>query len=334
MAISIKDIAERAGVAPSTVTKALCGYRGVSERTRHRVQSAAYDLGYKPNALLSAWMSRVRKADRSELQSVLGVLVAVPFRSSWLDPQSKNAFRSGVYERCSKLGWTVDLLPYADVRELENQLRVAKSRGVQALLFTQVPESLECLKIDDRLLAPFSLMALGMSLKEPQIHRVSPDHYGVLRALMAAHIKPNMGPVGLIVDGEQDRRLNRVWSSSYRGWEFPTGTTTVPVFELGTDFDNDARRLLRWQDQYRCRAILSTHGRASRLLINSGLQDCTIIRVDEDSGGGLGSVSTRHAEVGEAAVEWMIGNLLRGELGIPESPRTVLVQGPTNLPLA
>jgi DNA-binding LacI/PurR family transcriptional regulator len=47
---TIKDVAERAGVAPSTVSYVLSGSRKISEDTRRTVQQAIDELGYHPRA--------------------------------------------------------------------------------------------------------------------------------------------------------------------------------------------------------------------------------------------------------------------------------------------
>ncbi|MEV6293899.1 LacI family DNA-binding transcriptional regulator [Streptomyces sp. NPDC051896] len=47
---TIKDVAERAGVAPSTVSYVLSGSRKISEDTRRAVQAAIEELGYHPRA--------------------------------------------------------------------------------------------------------------------------------------------------------------------------------------------------------------------------------------------------------------------------------------------
>ncbi|MGQ5261432.1 LacI family DNA-binding transcriptional regulator [Micromonospora sp. ZYX-F-536] len=49
MGVSLKDIAERAGVSLATVSNVVNGYRPVGERTRQRVQQAIDELGYSPN---------------------------------------------------------------------------------------------------------------------------------------------------------------------------------------------------------------------------------------------------------------------------------------------
>ena len=49
--ITIKDIAERAGVSYATVSRALNGRPDVSEVTRSRVFELAEEMGYQPNAI-------------------------------------------------------------------------------------------------------------------------------------------------------------------------------------------------------------------------------------------------------------------------------------------
>ncbi|MEU7799118.1 LacI family DNA-binding transcriptional regulator [Micromonospora arborensis] len=49
MGVSLKDIAERAGVSLATVSNVVNGYRPVGEATRQRVQQAIDELGYIPN---------------------------------------------------------------------------------------------------------------------------------------------------------------------------------------------------------------------------------------------------------------------------------------------
>ncbi|MCX7795182.1 MAG: LacI family transcriptional regulator [bacterium] len=46
---NIQDVAKLAGVSPSTVSRALNGFPGISEKTRQKVIEAAKRLNYKPN---------------------------------------------------------------------------------------------------------------------------------------------------------------------------------------------------------------------------------------------------------------------------------------------
>lgn len=51
--ITIRDVAEKAGVSISSVHLALNGKRGVSEETRKEIKRVAEELGYHPNVIAS-----------------------------------------------------------------------------------------------------------------------------------------------------------------------------------------------------------------------------------------------------------------------------------------
>ncbi|MDT0344277.1 LacI family DNA-binding transcriptional regulator [Streptomyces litchfieldiae] len=65
---TIKDVAERAGVAPSTVSYVLSGSRKISEETTSAVRAAIAELGYHPRA-----SARTLRSARSEV-----LVLAVP----------------------------------------------------------------------------------------------------------------------------------------------------------------------------------------------------------------------------------------------------------------
>ena len=56
--VSIKEVAKRAGVAISTVSKVLNGYPNISDETKARVNEAIRELNYIPNSIASALSSK------------------------------------------------------------------------------------------------------------------------------------------------------------------------------------------------------------------------------------------------------------------------------------
>jgi DNA-binding LacI/PurR family transcriptional regulator len=54
MVVTLKDVAERAGVSRSAVSRTFTEGASVSSKTRAKVEKAANDLGYTPNALASS----------------------------------------------------------------------------------------------------------------------------------------------------------------------------------------------------------------------------------------------------------------------------------------
>ena len=52
--VTMQDVANRAGVAKSTVSRVLSGKVRISEQTRERVLAAVAELGFRPNGLAQA----------------------------------------------------------------------------------------------------------------------------------------------------------------------------------------------------------------------------------------------------------------------------------------
>ena len=54
MPVTLKEVAERAGVSRSAVSRTFTEGASVSQKTRKKVEKAANELGYSPNALASS----------------------------------------------------------------------------------------------------------------------------------------------------------------------------------------------------------------------------------------------------------------------------------------
>lgn len=59
MNVTIKDVAKRANVAPSTVSRVIADNPRISKETKERVWKAMEELGYYPNAIARSLASKV-----------------------------------------------------------------------------------------------------------------------------------------------------------------------------------------------------------------------------------------------------------------------------------
>ena len=80
MAITIKDIAKRAGVSHSTVSRALRVNHLVSSETAKRIREVAQDMGYRPSAV-----ARSLKTNRTQVLGVIVSSISDPFFSEILN---------------------------------------------------------------------------------------------------------------------------------------------------------------------------------------------------------------------------------------------------------
>ena len=81
--VSAADVAERAGVSRSTVSRAFTPGAQVSKSARNRILAAAEELGYRVNRL-----ARTLHQERSDLVGVVGGNFANPYISAQLDALS------------------------------------------------------------------------------------------------------------------------------------------------------------------------------------------------------------------------------------------------------
>ena len=96
MAVTIKDVANLAGVSPSTVSRTCKNHPSISNETKERVRYAIAQLGYEPNLSTST--------DNNCIQTTIGII---------LPPSDKEAFENsfylevirGISQFCNKHGY-------------------------------------------------------------------------------------------------------------------------------------------------------------------------------------------------------------------------------------
>lgn len=98
--ITIKDIAERAGVSYATVSRALNGRPDVNEETRSRIFELAKELGYQPNAIAR---SLVKK--KSHIIALIVPDVSNPFFADITMAVNAAAEEAGYTTMVCNTGW-------------------------------------------------------------------------------------------------------------------------------------------------------------------------------------------------------------------------------------
>jgi len=122
--VTITDVANRAGVATSTVSYALSGKRSISADTRLRIERAVAELGYQPHA--------GARALASARTSTLGLMI--PLRQD-VDVKVIMEFVTGIVTRAREFDHDVLLVTQAEDAGLE---RLAGGRMVDALILMDV----------------------------------------------------------------------------------------------------------------------------------------------------------------------------------------------------
>ena len=120
MAVTLRDVAERAGVSRSAVSRSYTGGASVAKATRRRIEKAAKELGYSPNVLASSLTTGRTK--------LIG-LVSNNFHNP-IFLQVFDQFTKGLQER----GLRPLLVNLTDEVDPENSVRMLRAYSVDAVI--------------------------------------------------------------------------------------------------------------------------------------------------------------------------------------------------------
>ncbi len=125
--VSIKDVAKRAGVAISTVSKVLNKYPNISEETRQKVNAAIQELGFVPNSIASALSSK--QTGR------VALLLDVDRHAQTVD-EIPMQYIVGAINRAKELNMDVITVFFTMIREMDvdEMTRYFQSQSIEGLI--------------------------------------------------------------------------------------------------------------------------------------------------------------------------------------------------------
>lgn len=231
------DIARKAGVHQSTVSRALRGDLALPAATRKRLTALAERMGYRPNPMVSALIAERRRGRPSGKGSVLAVL------SAGLRPDGWRATAEGSYghiyrfmeQHAHRLGYRLEEFALGDPHIGPERLqRILLSRGIRGVLLAPMP--LEAKEIDFDLRA-FAAVALRLYLQSPMLDQVTPDYFSVMNAALEKLNETGHRRVGFLSQIEVDERVRHRSLGAYLAHRqsVPTRYFKPLVFENWSD---------------------------------------------------------------------------------------------------
>lgn len=172
MGVTIKDVAELAGVHASTVSRVFAGHAAISAATRERVMAAAEQLNFHPNAIAGAL--------RTQRASTLGMVIPYTYDEFFSDPFFPEVVR-GLSTVICPLGYRLVLAGVdTPAREPEEVMRLVRTHLVDGII---VQASRINVDTTSRLLTeghPFVLLGRPM-VDHPDINWVEIDSLNATR---------------------------------------------------------------------------------------------------------------------------------------------------------
>lgn len=321
-----QTIADEAGVAKSTVSLALRDHPRIPEATRERIRAIAARLGYCPHPHVTTLMTRVRASGGIEYHETLALIDARGPGDNRSDVvQRRHA--QGIEARAAAVGYRVERHrlrePGMSGRRLSD---ILSARGIRGLLIPPIPHSSGHLSLD---WARFACATMGYSLRRPELHRACHANFQAMRLTLRHLRHAQYRRIGLAMSADADRRVDGYWTAAFLMHE-ETLPKSQRVPLLRTRIWS-RETFARWHARHRPDAVVSVGVEALGWLRDLGArvpEDCGYATVYwEEYMGECSGIDQGFEHIGAAAVDLVVGQLQRNELGLPANPKETLLLG-------
>lgn len=159
--VTLKDVAEKVGVTPATVSMVLSNKKNISQSTRERVLEAVKELNYYPN--------------RTARNLVKGKTETIAIMAEFFYPQFFQQLLSGIEHTISKTDYSIT--HYSTLRRNENIHEI-----FQKILFGREADALICFDILPdpeyiKLFQEFNIPLLTMEVSSPNVLSIECDNF-------------------------------------------------------------------------------------------------------------------------------------------------------------
>lgn len=166
---TIKDVAQAAGVAASTVSRVLSGSSRISPETHEKVRATMRELNYHPNAIAR---SLARKSTHT-----LGLVISRPAEQAFANPFFPEVLR-GIGSAVQAEGYNLMLTMTASPQEERSAcMRLLRQRRVDGVILTSVRMSDRL--IDDLVKEEFPFVLIGRVPDHRPVNWVNNDNVAV-----------------------------------------------------------------------------------------------------------------------------------------------------------
>src|SRR5688572_11060739 len=240
-------VARAAGVATSTVSKALRSDPTIPEERRVEIQRVANSLGYRPNPMVAALMARLHSQRRRN----------DPHHLAWIDlwPDDQEAARTtdfklmlgGATQHANELGYSIEVHRVGRNGTSPARLHeILISRAQWGLIIPPVPREAMSYPLD---LGGLTGVTIGTSLHQPVMHRVASNLFQGGQLACRKLRERGFRRLGLVLSPAMHVRVENKWLGAYLSEQvtWPEEQRLPPLL-VGSE---DRARFLDWFKQWR-----------------------------------------------------------------------------------
>jgi LacI family transcriptional regulator len=330
--VTLRDIAERAGVTHVTVSRALKDDPSISKARRDSIRKLADEMGYRPDPALMALASHRFARQRHQIQSAL----------AWVnrheDPQHLHKYKeltaywTGAEKAARRFGYQLEEILWSPEKSVARLQQILESRGIRGILLPPHHFQLDWAGFE---WSKFCVVRFGMSVRNPDVHAVTSDQLRATIMAMERIRQLGYGRIGLIVPKDFDRHLGGNYLGGfYAAHElFDLGQLIPPLATESSVYVQQpakaALTLEKWLNKNRPDAVLVAVAQLPALLRKIGVrfpQDLavagtSVLDLPLDAG-----IDQNSEMIGRIAVETLVSQINLNVLGQPAAPCRILVE--------
>ena len=344
--VSLDQIAKLAGCHKATVSRALRNHTNIPIATRERIKAIAEREGYRPNPLVAMYQAQARSRRPLGMQSRLAWINDYPHENSWHDFPWLRGYFQGAKDRCEERGFRMEEISVdAGLSASEEQVvRISEILREKSIFGVILPLMLhQQLVLEEWSDCVIALIGSGIqvdSTVQQPASRFYPqglaiadrDFYYNLRLAFQNVRQRGYLRIGFIysryLDSESEGRAQAAFLVEQG--QLPEADR-VPILFLERFKEGRPAAFDRWMETHRPDAILTINPVVREWVEEIGHkvpETCGLVNLNVvDDVENWSGIRENHELIGAAAVDLLIGQLSRNEIGVPRHPAKVLIPG-------
>jgi LacI family transcriptional regulator len=328
--VNLTDVARAAGLSTGGVSYALRGHPSIPAATVERVRRVAVELGYRPDLRIRSLMATIRRGrPLAERETLALVWVNTPRKLAKLPlhlQQFAQSILQGASQRAGQLGCAIDQFWLDDYEMRPERLRkILLARGISGVIVAPAGSE-EAIAIDWDWSA-FAGTIIGSTDCTPVLNRSAHYHYrSVWMTLERLRGEGCVRPAAILSRAVQERIHSMQLAAFLTNHPTPKSADGLVRFSQPGDLDS----LGPWLRKAAPDALVvawQIDRRTATLLRKLAPRTQRMVTLDWHPRGVLPGVDPCNAALAANAVDLVVAQLHRNELGIPARPSTLLLDG-------
>lgn len=323
--VTLRDIADKAGVHFTTVGLALRGDPRVKPETVSLVRKVADEMGYQRDALLSA-LSSYRKSPDKRFAGMIGFLLTCEVEVHMdSNPRGRLIF-DAAEAHAKSLGFGIEPLQVNKKGLTADRVtKILQARGIEGVIVPPVTEHSGPFENLDW--SRFCTVALNYSVTSPALHRVCYNHMHGMKMHLEELRKLGYKRIGIALTHDMNVRTGWHWLGAYlaeqRDQPASSGVEPLLVSEVTKTM------LMDWIRRERPDAVVVMESLQIEWMRSEGFKVPDDIGASlfsiEDEASGISGIHEQSDLLGVAAVDFVVALLQGGRRGVPRFPRYSMI---------